>query len=166
MSDDYLDIHQKDGRPLSASSKPTNGRIFHRQSEIWQHVESGGIYTVVCCGLNVVDLIPVTIYRSLWDGSIWVCPTAEFEDGRFRNIAVEDITDCRPSFDRESTTEANDLSFRPSDDVIAAARELRDALMDDCPFGSSEMGEDWFLRTWPQLAAISEAECEDEERDR
>ncbi len=50
-----------------------------------------------------------------------------------------------------------------SDDAIEAARCLRDALMCDSPFGASEMGEDWFRRTYPDVAAISDQTTEDEE---
>lgn len=74
----------------------------HKQSEIWQHVKSGGLYTVIGHEMIEADLTPATIYRSLWDGAVWVRPTAEFEDGRFRNIAVDDITDCRPEADKSS----------------------------------------------------------------
>lgn len=42
------------------------------------------------------DLTHATIYRSLGDGQVWVRPTTEFEDGRFRNIAVDEVTDCTP----------------------------------------------------------------------
>ena len=56
-----------------------------------------------------------------------------------------------------------DPTFKPSDTVIEAARELRDALMEDSPFGESEMGEDWFLREFPEVAALSEVETAAEE---
>lgn len=68
----------------------------HKQSEIWQHAKSGGLYTVVGHCLIEADLTHATIYRSLWDGQVWVRPTTEFEDGRFRNIAVDEVTDCTP----------------------------------------------------------------------
>lgn len=55
------------------------------------------------------------------------------------------------------------LPHHHSDDVIEAARCLRDALMCDSPFGASEMGEDWFRRTFPDVAAISDQTTEDEE---
>ncbi|WP_321362619.1 DUF1653 domain-containing protein [uncultured Celeribacter sp.] len=71
-----------------------------QQSEIWQHVASGGLYTVIAHGQREDDLTPVTIYKSLWDGAIWVRPTSEFEDGRFINIAVDEVTDCRPEGQR------------------------------------------------------------------
>ncbi|WP_065335496.1 hypothetical protein [Tritonibacter mobilis] len=72
----------------------------HIQSEIWQHVRSGGLYTIIGHGLIEADLTPATIYRSLWDGAVWVRPTAEFEDGRFRNLSVDEVTDCRPEADK------------------------------------------------------------------
>lgn len=71
-----------------------------QQSEIWQHIKSGGLYTVIGHGLIEADLSPATIYKSLWDGAVWVRPTAEFEDGRFLNLAVDEVTDCRPGEDR------------------------------------------------------------------
>lgn len=61
------------------------------QSEIWQHVKSQGLYTVIGEGLQESDLEPVVIYRSLFDGELWVRPTSEFYDGRFRNIAIDEL---------------------------------------------------------------------------
>lgn len=72
----------------------------HKQSEIWQHVASGGLYTVIAHGHRVHSMTPMTIYKSLWDGAIWVIQTAQFEDGRFINIAVDEVTDCRPEADK------------------------------------------------------------------
>lgn len=74
----------------------------NNQSEIWQDRASGGLYMVVGHGLIVAGLVPATVYKSLLDGQIWVCPTAEFEDGRFRNIAVDEVTDCHPENERAS----------------------------------------------------------------
>ncbi|MAY32823.1 MAG: hypothetical protein CMM86_09485 [Rhodovulum sp.] len=54
-------------------------------------------------------------------------------------------------------------NYQHNDEVIDAARLLREALMDDSPFGNSEMGEDWFLREHPNIAALSEQLKEDEE---
>lgn len=70
--------------------------MSNEQSEIWQHVKTGGLYMVVGACLIESDLTPGTIYRSLFDGATWVRPTSEFEDGRFRNLAVDEISDCRP----------------------------------------------------------------------
>lgn len=70
-----------------------------KQSEIWQHVESGGLYCIVGKGLLEADLTPVICYRSLWDGAVWIRPEEEFFDGRFRNLSVEEVTDCGPAAD-------------------------------------------------------------------
>lgn len=54
-------------------------------------------------------------------------------------------------------------AHRHSDDVIEAARCLRDALMCDSPFGASEVGEDWFCRTYPDVATMTDQTTEEEE---
>ncbi len=74
----------------------------HKQSEIWQHVKSGGLYTVEGECMIEADMTPAIIYRSLWDSAVWVRPKSEFYDGRFRNIAVDEITDCRPQQERKA----------------------------------------------------------------
>lgn len=75
------------------------------QSKIWQHVASGGLYTVVAhavpTGLAVTA--PVTVYRSLWDGAIWVCPMADFYGGQFRNLAVDEVADCGQPTGKDET---------------------------------------------------------------
>ena len=50
----------------------------------WLHVKSGGTYEVVAVGRIEADLSPVVIYRSDKDGTVWVRPIDEFEDGRFK----------------------------------------------------------------------------------
>jgi hypothetical protein len=60
------------------------------QSEVWRDKESKGIFTIISHGLDAADLTPVTIYKSLFDGLIWVSPTADFEDG-FYNIAIDEV---------------------------------------------------------------------------
>lgn len=66
-------------------------RSARDQSEIWQHLKSGGLYVVIGHCLIEADLTPATIYRSLFDGETWVRPTAEFEDGRFQNLAIDEV---------------------------------------------------------------------------
>lgn len=62
------------------------------QSEIWQHVKTGGLYRIEDQrALIEADLTPAVAYRSLFDGQLWVRPAAEFFDGRFRNLAVDDV---------------------------------------------------------------------------
>lgn len=71
------------------------------QSEIWQHVKSGGLYRLETDLALIEDgMTRAAIYRSLFDGQIWVRPLEEFFDGRFRNLSVDEITDCRPLSDR------------------------------------------------------------------
>jgi hypothetical protein len=73
-----------------------------KTSEIWQHVKSGGLYRIVSdAALNEADLRQLVIYESLFDGQIWASPGDEFYDGRFRNLAVDEITDCRPAADKQ-----------------------------------------------------------------
>jgi hypothetical protein len=79
----------------------TKLHLAQSQSEIWQHVKSGGLYRLETYSALIEDgITQAAIYRSLWDGQVWVRPVAEFFDGRFRNLAVDEITDCRPLADR------------------------------------------------------------------
>lgn len=60
--------------------------------QIWQHVNSGGLYVVVGEGvLREHDLTECIVYRSLIDGQLWVRPATEFSDGRFRKLSLKDI---------------------------------------------------------------------------
>ena len=52
----------------------------------YQHVKSGGIYRKLGEGRIEADLTPCTIYQNVYSGEIWVRPTAEFNDGRFRKL--------------------------------------------------------------------------------
>ena len=80
---------------------PTKLRPHDAQSEIWQHVKTGGLYRLETdVAIIEENLTQAAIYRSLWDGSVYVCPHADFFDGRFRNLAVDEVTDCRPLADR------------------------------------------------------------------
>lgn len=84
------------GQPVA-----TKLHLAQSQSEIWQHVKSGGLYRLETYSALIEDgITQAAIYRSLWDGQVWVRPVAEFFDGRFRNLAVDEITDCRPLADR------------------------------------------------------------------
>lgn len=72
------------------------------QSEIWQHVKSGGLYTVLDDNaLLEADCSRAVIYRSLFDGQVWARSHAEFFDGRFRNLSVEEVADVTPQDESE-----------------------------------------------------------------
>jgi hypothetical protein len=62
------------------------------QSEIWQHVKSGGLYRVVGECLLEKDLTHLTIYKSLMNGQQWVRPSLEFHDGRFRIVSLKSLS--------------------------------------------------------------------------
>lgn len=57
----------------------------------------GGLYRKLMEGLREHDLVPVTIYRAQKDGTVWVRPTAEFEDGRFASIEGIDPLPAPPA---------------------------------------------------------------------
>lgn len=83
------------------TSVPTKLIHAQSQSEIWQHIKTGGLYRLETdVAIIEADLGQAAIYRSLWDGRVWVRPVAEFFDGRFRNLSVDEVADCRPLADR------------------------------------------------------------------
>lgn len=72
--------------------------------QLYRHVATGGTYIVLFIGkmqtkhwldgepdtreagdLLSVDMEPVVVYYSVKDGSVWVRPQKEFEDGRFEH---------------------------------------------------------------------------------
>lgn len=59
--------------------------------QIWKHVKTGGLYELReedCPATLKANLLePMTIYRSLKDGRIWIRPSSEFYDGRFERAA-------------------------------------------------------------------------------
>ena len=55
----------------------------------YRHRKTGGVYRLIARGCMESDLAPVTIYAAA-DGTVWVRPTAEFNDGRF--VPIEDTS--------------------------------------------------------------------------
>lgn len=57
----------------------------------WRHKKRGTFYTEIgrgrmqCTG-PIYDMLPVVIYQSESDGSLWVRFESEFEDGRFEEV--------------------------------------------------------------------------------
>lgn len=62
-------------------TSPLNGALAGRWAPTHQH-RKGGLYRVLAEGTLETDRSPVVIYDDA-EGTIWVRPTAEFDDGRF-----------------------------------------------------------------------------------
>lgn len=72
------------------------------ESEIWQHRKSGGLYMIMSEEATLEkDLSKQVIYTSLFDGAVWIRPYSEFFDGRFINVSVDEVKDCRPEGERD-----------------------------------------------------------------
>lgn len=54
--------------------------------ELYQHVNTGEIYEVICNANNEATGEPLIVYRNVIDGFRWVRPAKEFNDGRFSRI--------------------------------------------------------------------------------
>lgn len=63
--------------------------VGHMQSEMWEERGEGTIDRP--SPIESVDMREVTIYRSVEDGSLWVRPIEEFNDGRFEPISTKEV---------------------------------------------------------------------------
>ncbi|WP_299933718.1 hypothetical protein [uncultured Pelagimonas sp.] len=147
---------------------------MNNQSEIWQHVKSGGLYTIITDDATIMtdwvpknaapvhegalmeaDLTtvtaymthggtwmvlaqnddlewvgrPCTVYMSLFDGQVWIRPHTEFHDGRFINLSVDEVRDCRPEAERNeaalaATTHTMNVARRIVREVVHGSRHV------------------------------------------
>ena len=66
---------------------------FGVASRDWQPThkhKKGGLYRLLCTGVNEADMVQVAIYDDV-EGTIWVRPLDAFNDGRFAQI-TDDAT--------------------------------------------------------------------------
>lgn len=55
--------------------------------QLWQHVKTGGVYSIVEFCVIEKDLVPAVAYRGVSKpGPVFIRPCEEFFDGRFRQI--------------------------------------------------------------------------------
>ena len=57
-----------------------------------QHLKTGGFYRVLCLAKIEVSLEEAYVYEALINGSHWIRPQIEMEDGRF--IKVNLLSSC------------------------------------------------------------------------
>ncbi len=68
-----------------------------QEGSTWQHSE-GGTYVVIGHATNEDDRVQVVVYREVdGDQKMWVCPLAEFVDGRFILILTSTHSASEPN---------------------------------------------------------------------
>ncbi|MCA0404903.1 MAG: hypothetical protein LCH39_01960 [Proteobacteria bacterium] len=65
-------------------------------NKTYRHKKTGGSYVELMRGTIEADLSPCVIYCALKDGSIWVRPVQEFDDGRFEPIEAQPAKPAAP----------------------------------------------------------------------
>lgn len=59
----------------------------HDSEQLWFHAKTGNHYKILHHGLFEGSLKPVVIYRRAdGQGPVWVRPSEQFFDGRFRSV--------------------------------------------------------------------------------
>ncbi len=48
-----------------------------------QHLKTGGFYRIICLAKIEANLEDAYVYEALINGSLWIRPKTEMEDGRF-----------------------------------------------------------------------------------
>ena len=51
-----------------------------------QHLKTGGFYRIICLAKIEANLEDAYVYEALINGSYWISPKTEMEDGRFIRI--------------------------------------------------------------------------------
>ena len=70
---------------MHMSLNPTPQVLFTPGQHI-QHLKTGGIYKIICLAKIEATLEDAYVYEALSNGTFWVRPKTEMEDGRFRKI--------------------------------------------------------------------------------
>ena len=51
-----------------------------------QHLKTGGSYRIICLAKIEANLEDAYVYEALINGSLWIHPKTEMEDGRFIRV--------------------------------------------------------------------------------
>ena len=51
-----------------------------------QHLKTGGFYRIICLAKIEASLEEAYVYEALFNGSYWIRPQIEMEDGRFIRV--------------------------------------------------------------------------------